>query len=267
MMYAVRHEGQCSDGYGTWSLVTYSRPVKFEDRMKTLHAPLVEGRTSKFDDMEAVFEIPAGVDSLGSFRQWSRSDTFPNRGSICWCNDTIIIDMSPERFGSHNAIKTEFTRVFANLNVQHRLGRVCSDRFRFVHEGANLSTEPDLLFVSRASLRRKRAEFIAKADGRDDIEVAGAVDVVLEICSPGSISKDYERMMAAYHLAGVREYWLVDALGDETKFAIHTRGPKAFAALQSPWQISKVFQRKFRLVRKQIDRNEWDWRLESRPVR
>lgn len=235
--------------------------------MNSIQAPSTERRTHLRQEDSTVV-IPHGIDSLSAFRDWSHSEAFPDDVTITWFDGEIIIDMSPERFDSHNSIKTEFTRVIANLNVQHHLGRVCSDRFRFVNAEANLSTEPDLLFVSRKSLRRKLAIFVPSSDGRDAIEVSGSPDMVLEVGSPGSRVKDFERLRKAYFDAGVREYWLVDAFSEKAEFTIRVPGTEGFVRPEriAAWQGSEVFGRQFRLVRKKIDRSEWVWRVESRPL-
>lgn len=44
----------------------------------------------------------------------------------------------------------------------------------------------------------------------DDKGCHGAPDWVIEIVSPMSRSRDYIKKMITYHMAGVREYWIVD---------------------------------------------------------
>lgn len=45
----------------------------------------------------------------------------------------------------------------------------------------------------------------------DDNGCHGAPDWVIEIVSPGSKSRDYMTKLFKYRIAGVREYWIVDA--------------------------------------------------------
>lgn len=45
----------------------------------------------------------------------------------------------------------------------------------------------------------------------DEKGCQGAPDWVIEIVSPASVKMDYERKVALYREAGVREYWIVDA--------------------------------------------------------
>lgn len=44
----------------------------------------------------------------------------------------------------------------------------------------------------------------------DDKGCKGAPDFIIEIVSPGSKRMDYYIKLAAYRLAGVREYWIID---------------------------------------------------------
>ena len=60
--------------------------------------------------------------------------------------------------------------------------------------------QPDIVFVSRA-----RREIIAEAG------IVGAPDLVVEILSPSTASRDRTIKLRLYERHGVREYWIVDA--------------------------------------------------------
>jgi Uma2 family endonuclease len=55
--------------------------------------------------------------------------------------------------------------------------------------------------------------------------------------------------------AGVPEYWLIDARGDEIDFPVLHRRKTGYAAVpqRDGWQKSKVFGRWFRLTRQKDD--------------
>ncbi len=74
---------------------------------------------------------------------------------------------------------------------------------------------------------------------------------MLEVISDSSEQKDMIRLREAYHRAGIREYWLVDARGEEIVFQILSRRKNGYVAVatQEGWQKSKVFGRAFRLDR------------------
>ncbi|MBM3994608.1 MAG: Uma2 family endonuclease [Planctomycetes bacterium] len=70
------------------------------------------------------------------------------------------------------------------------------------------------------AFRSGRLRFIPTADGDDYIELEGSPDWILEIVSPSSVLKGKKKLRKRYHKAGVREYWLIDARGDEVDFQI-----------------------------------------------
>ena len=61
--------------------------------------------------------------------------------------------------------------------------------------------QPDILFVSK-----EREEIITYAN------IRGAPDLVVEILSPSSVSRDWGAKMALYAEHGVEEYWIVDPM-------------------------------------------------------
>lgn len=65
---------------------------------------------------------------------------------------------------------------------------------------------------------------ICDRDKLDEKGCHGAPDWVIEIASPSSHKHDYERKLAEYRKAGVREYWIVDA--EEETITVFTFGEK-----------------------------------------
>jgi Uma2 family endonuclease len=68
----------------------------------------------------------------------------------------------------------------------------------------------------------------------------------------------------AYFNAGVREYWLIDARGDEFQFQIHQRGKTGFQPVdpnEEGFQLSALFQHRFRLERLPHPRARWKYVL------
>jgi hypothetical protein len=70
----------------------------------------------------------------------------------------------------------------------------------------------------------------------------------------------------AYHKAGISEYWLIDARGDELSFQILDRHSSDFVPVSSKggWIYSKVFDREFRLTRVRNRIGGWSYTLEVR---
>lgn len=215
-------------------------------------------------------EIPMEIRNLADFREWVHSGEFPERGRIDFIGDRIEVDMSPEKLSSHGSPKVEIVRVFANRNKEEKLGEVYVDRGRLSSPTAELSAEPDVMFVSYDSLKSGLARKIPSAkDPEDFIEIEGAVDLVVEVVSDSSVTKDLKRLPAAYHEAGVREFWLIDARGTDLMFAIHHRGKVEFEPAvpdQDGFQISNIFNRRYRLDRKPHPLSDWLYDLQEAEI-
>src|SRR5262249_6525738 len=126
--------------------------------------------------------IPGWVKDLDSFRRWTRSDDFPEHGWFSHLAGELWVDLTMER-SVHNQIHGTFTVVLGGLVLQHGLGKWYHDRMRLVHVGAELSTEPDGMFVSHEALRAGR---VLLEKGDNTLEVLGTPDMVLEVISPTS---------------------------------------------------------------------------------
>jgi Uma2 family endonuclease len=70
--------------------------------------------------------------------------------------------------------------------------------------------EPDLLFVAREHADRIRHQ-----------QIAGAADLVVEIVSPDSRTRDRHDKLAEYEAGGVREYWILDPDRKRADFCQH----------------------------------------------
>jgi Uma2 family endonuclease len=175
--------------------------------------------------IEDNLKIPA-ITGLADFRRWALSDHFPETGRIDYVAGHIEVDMSPEDLHTHGTPKVEVVRVLSNWLRRRELGELYTDRARVSCVEADLSVEPDIVFISNASLNEDRLRFVAKSGGQGDryVELEGAPDLIVEIISDSSVRKDTHRLPTAYWNAGVGEYWLIDARTDDLLFRIHHRG-------------------------------------------
>jgi Uma2 family endonuclease len=206
--------------------------------------------------------IPEWVQDLDSFRRWTRSDDFPERGRIVYLGNTIWIDPDMER-DEHNQIKGEVLFVIRGLIRELRGGRYYGDGMRVVHPEAGLSHEPDGTFVSKDSLERQRVQL---TQGGETIELLGSPDMVLEVVSPSSVEKDTVLLPDLYWKAGIREYWLIDPRQGGSRFDIFRHTVKGYVATrrQGGWLKSTVFGKSFRLVRQTDDLGLPEFTLEMR---
>jgi hypothetical protein len=85
--------------------------------------------------------------------------------------------------------------------------------------------------------------------------------------SDSSVEKDTVLLPGLYHLAGVAEFWRVDARPDEPVFEILRRAALGWQPAQLPdgWWRSDVFARRFRLARDADPLGDPRFRLESQP--
>lgn len=215
-------------------------------------------------DGEAV-HIPAWVADLDSFRRWVLSDEVSEKLRACFLDGEVWIDMSKEQAFTHNQVKNEFNITLGGLVKAGRLGRYFPDGMLVTNEGANLSAGPDAVFVSHGSLSEGKVRLVEGRQG-GVVELKGTPDMVLEIVSDSSVKKDTVTLRELYWEAGIPEYWLEDARGEEPEFTILRRGPRDYAAVrrQGGWLKSAVFGKSFRLTRQTAEDGNPEYTLEVR---
>ena len=207
--------------------------------------------------------IPAEARTWTGFREWSLSQAFPSTGQFTFTPLELIADMSPERYDTHNVIKLVITSKLFDLSMRLRLGRMFTDRFLLSNEAAQLSTEPDAMFVSHENLRSGRSRILSGQRASVAEELVGSPDWVLEVVSPSSRKKDQQILLEAYLRAGVNEYWLVDALSEQLSFQVHLRRDNRYvpALKRDGWLASPTFGCEFQLTRVQDGDGFWEYTL------
>jgi Uma2 family endonuclease len=206
--------------------------------------------------------IPDWARSLDGFRRWARSDEYPEHGWLSHLVGELWVDLSMES-AAHNQLKGVVAVVLGGLLLQERLGRYFHDRMLLTHVGAELSTEPDGMFVSHESLRSGR---VLLEEGDRTLEVMGTPDMVLEVISPPSAQKDTVALRERYWEAEVTEYWLVDSRQKTRGFDILRYGKKGYvtARKQGGWVNSAVFGKAFRLTEEADEHGLTEFHLEMR---
>ncbi len=213
------------------------------------------------------FTIPESALTLQGFREWSWSDEFPREGRISFIDGEVIFDMSQERIESHVKVKTETSRVLSTINAEEDLGEFLNDGAGVTNLHAHISVVPDAVFATWESFEQNRVRWVpSKALAGDFLELEGTPDWLLEVVSPSSVGKDTAVLFKGYHKAGIPEYWLIDARGDEIEFTIFRHAPKGYEAqpVKNGWQFSPVFGRHFRLKRTKNRLGGWRYQLEVR---
>ena len=155
--------------------------------------------------------VPATTLRHSGFREWIKSSEFPEGVRATYASGQVFVEMSPEATETHNKVKLAISTDLLQLVRSERLGEAYADGTLLTHVGAAISTEPDFLFATWEAFESGRLRLIEKANRHDDyIELEGTPDLVVEIVSDSSQTKDLVTLRAHYHAAGVPEYWLVD---------------------------------------------------------
>jgi Uma2 family endonuclease len=193
--------------------------------------------------------VPVWVNNLDRFREWSHSEEFPNSSKILYFDGNIFVDDDMERL-LHTTIKAAISRSIGNWSEQHLPGLVCIDSMRFMHRTSDLSSEPDIVFITDESLTSGKARV---ADGDASLEIEGSPDLIVEIISPTSSHKDEQILRKKYWEAGVKEYWIADSRNTPSLSILKRTSKKYVAATndEKEWQRSDVLEAFCKLVTRQ----------------
>jgi Uma2 family endonuclease len=200
---------------------------------------------------------------LSGFRAWVSADDFPEKWRVSYLNGAIHFEMSPEETETHNKVKGAVQYTVLGLTRKMRSGTVYFDGVQLSNKAANLSTCPDLIYIARETLRSGRVKRVQRKGKDEYIELLGSPDLVVEVVSRSSRRKDVVDLPLLYYRAGIPEYWLIDALGDEIDFQMVRRGPRQYISIpaQRGWLESPVLGRRFKLVRKRDEDGDWQYDL------
>lgn len=213
-------------------------------------------------------EIPPSAHTLDGFTKWTYSDDFPQQGKITFVDGRILIDMSPERWELHVKPKSAISYTLMGIVEQSDLGEFYCDGGRIKQDEANVSNEPDAIFASWKTLESGKlappsSDLVKEGH---HIDLYGTPDWVCEVLSDSSVKKDTQDLRAAYHKAGISEYWLVDARGEEIDFQVLVWQAEGYSNQDDhdAWKYSPVFDRQFRFTRERNRVGTWRYQLEHR---
>jgi len=123
----------------------------------------------------------------------------PHQGRLIeWVNGEVIYHMPPTLPHQYLAdFLTTLLKLFVDFFA---LGRVISAPAEMKCGPDGPSREPDVLFLANANLSRTTGEK----------RIEGPADLVVEIVSDDSVSRDFDDKFIEYQECGVLEYWIVD---------------------------------------------------------
>jgi Uma2 family endonuclease len=113
--------------------------------------------------------------------------------------DGVIYVASPDNTDA-NELNVWLAALILLFVQAKKLGKVYTSRVACRFDEYN-APEPDIIFV-----RKERAQAIKRGG------VEGHPDLAVEIVSPDSVERDYEKKRQKYEEAGIAEYWIVDEI-------------------------------------------------------
>jgi len=145
--------------------------------------------------------IERPVDEKGAKRgQWTYADylRLPNDGKRYEIINGVLYMANAPSY-NHQFAVTKLARLLDEHVDQHKLGVVLVAPFEIHLSETAKPVQPDVFFIPAERQPKMGDKYFE-----------GAPDLIIEVISPSAIRTDRYIKFAAYELAGVREYWLVD---------------------------------------------------------
>ncbi|GAB4201698.1 MAG: hypothetical protein OHK0022_24020 [Roseiflexaceae bacterium] len=136
--------------------------------------------------------LPLGRIGFDAFLAWADEDTHAE-----WVDGEVI--MASPASAEHQQIALFLVRVLAEYLDERPLGQVFVAPFTMRLGTRPSAREPDLLVLLNEHNDRLKATYLD-----------GPADIVIEIISPESDSRDRGEKFVEYEAGAVREYWLID---------------------------------------------------------
>jgi len=185
-------------------MVTLQQPTMadLEARVKDLLPEWIDREPARWQQLQyalrrAMTHGPV-FPTFESFIEWVDEDT-----SAEWEEGEVVF-MSPAST-LHQMLVGFLYAVLRAYVERHQLGVVLSAPFKMKLPG--YGAEPDILFILKENEGRLRKTFLD-----------GPADLVIEVVSPDSIARDRIKKYNDYGVAGVAEYWIIDAEQETAEF-------------------------------------------------
>jgi Uma2 family endonuclease len=130
-----------------------------------------------------------------------------------WENGEIIYLSNPSLI--HQDISDFLTAILRFFVEAKQLGRVISAPFQLKFDFRDAGRQPDLMFISKANANKIKKQYVEQT-----------ADLVIEIISPESRTRDKGDKFYEYEQAGVKEFWLIDP--DRKRAEFYTLGEDGY---------------------------------------
>jgi Uma2 family endonuclease len=130
--------------------------------------------------------------SYEEFLAWSDEDTHAE-----WVEGEVIVFMPPTIV--HQDVLWFLNMLISQFVTFYDLGKTLQSPFEMRLIRDHISREPDLAFIANDNLHRL-----------DETRLEGPADLVLEVLSKESVTRDRRKKYHEYAAAGVPEYWVID---------------------------------------------------------
>lgn len=114
-----------------------------------------------------------------------------------WVDGKVVLMTPVSR--KHQELSRFLLTLLAHFAEAYDLGTVLFEPFQMKTGRQLPGRAPDILFLAKGNLSRLKSNY-----------VDGPADLVIEIISPDSRSRDRKEKFKEYELGGVREYWILD---------------------------------------------------------
>jgi Uma2 family endonuclease len=134
------------------------------------------------------------------FLDWADEDTYAE-----WVNGRVVF-MSPVS-REHSNLSSFLFKIVVAFVEEHDLGEVHTEPFQMKTGPELPGRSPDIFYVAKENAARFKRHYLD-----------GPADLVVEIVSPDSRSRDRGEKFYEYEEGGVKEYWLIDLPRQRAEF-------------------------------------------------
>jgi Uma2 family endonuclease len=159
-----------------------------------------------------------------------------------WVDGKVVVMSAVEL--AHARIVQFLTMLLGTFAEERELGEVLGEPYQIRFAKLRRRRMPDLMFISTA-----RSRFLER------MQFDGAPDLIVEVVSADSQTRDRREKFLEYQQIGVREYWIIDPLVKDVEFYTLKRGKGYVAMPVVDEQIKSI------VLPGLFIRPEWFWQL------